>query len=196
VADESDTRELTPDVIGTLVANHREFLAFVQRRVGSRDLAEEILQDAFVRSVGKVDSINESAVGWFYTMLRNAITDHWRRQAAAGRKLDALAAEPIAQETDDELHATACKCVSDLAATLKPEYASALRRIEVDGLSVKEYADEAGITSNNAAVRVFRARQALRTQVSRACGTCADHGCLDCSCERAPAAKAHTSDAV
>ena len=28
------------------------------------------------------------------------------------------------------------------------------------------------------------AREALRKQVTRACGTCADHGCLDCTCEK------------
>nr|MBA3538947.1 RNA polymerase subunit sigma-70 [Deltaproteobacteria bacterium] len=62
------------------------------------------------------------------------------------------------------------------------EYADALRRIEVDGVSVKDYAEEAGISSSNAGVRVFRAREALRRQVARSCGTCATHGCLDCTC--------------
>ena len=38
----------------TLVANHREFLAFVEKRVGDRALAEDILQDAFVRGVDKL----------------------------------------------------------------------------------------------------------------------------------------------
>ena len=71
-----------------------------------------------------------------------------------------------------------------LAATLKPEFSDALLRIELDGISVKDYATEAGISNSNAAVRVFRAREALRKQVARSCGTCADHGCLDCTCAR------------
>jgi RNA polymerase sigma-70 factor (ECF subfamily) len=185
VADESETQEaveLTPDVVGTLVANHREFLAFVQRRVGSRDLAEEIIQDALVRNLDKLDTVRDTAVGWFYRVLRNAITDHWRREAAAGRRLEAIAAE-ASEVPDEELKGVVCKCVGELAGTLKPEYASALRRIELDGVSVKDYADEAGISSNNAGVRVHRAREALRKQVARACGTCADHGCLDCTCK-------------
>jgi RNA polymerase sigma-70 factor (ECF subfamily) len=68
---------------------------------------------------------------------------------------------------------------------LKPEYADALRRIEVDGVAVKDYADTLGISASNADVRLFRAREALRRQVARACGTCADHGCLDCTCHAA-----------
>lgn len=35
-----------------------------------------------------------------------------------------------------------CQCVGELAATLKPEYAEALRRIEIDGVPVKDYAHE------------------------------------------------------
>ena len=50
-----------------------------------------------------------------------------------------------------------CACVGELADTLKPEYAAALRRVEIDGMSVKDYAEEAG-------GRVFRAREALRKQ--------------------------------
>lgn len=77
-----------------------------------------------------------------------------------------------------------CQCVRTLAATLKPEYADALQRVELDGLSVQGFAAEAGIEPNNAAVRVHRARAALRKQVLASCGTCAEHGCRDCTCRR------------
>ena len=177
----------SPEVVATLVANHREFLAFVQRRVGDRAMAEEIVQDALVRSLAKLDTVRDTAVGWFYRVLRNAIVDHQRRRAVAERRLDGYAAEQAdAAVDDDELRRVVCACVGQLADTLKPEYATALRRVELDGLSVKDYAAEAGITSNNAGVRIFRAREALRRQVARACGTCADHGCLDCTCATAP----------
>ena len=85
---------------------------------------------------------------------------------------------------DEELHGVVCKCVADIATTLKPEYAEALHRIEVEGVSVKDYAGQLGISTSNAGVRVFRAREALRKQVVRSCGTCADHGCLDCTCAK------------
>jgi RNA polymerase sigma factor (sigma-70 family) len=175
----------TPEVVARLVANHREFLAFLQSRVGSRAIAEDILQDAFVRGIGKIGDLrdDESAVAWFYRLLRNAVIDRQRRDAAAGRRLDALAAElDDAVEPAVELRGAVCQCVARLADTLKPEYAQALRRIEVDGVAVKDYAAEVGITSGNAAVRVFRAREALKKQVVRSCGTCAEHGCRDCTC--------------
>jgi RNA polymerase sigma-70 factor (ECF subfamily) len=176
------------------VGNHREFLAFLQKRVGDSALAEDILQEAFVRGLHKLDTLEqeESVVAWFYRVLRNAVIDHHRRRAAKDRKLEAFAAELEQQvEPHDEVRGAVCRCVGTLATTLKPEYAEALQRVELDGVPVKDYAQEAGITGNNAAVRVFRARQALRKQVSRSCGTCADHGCLDCTCRSTPQHHCH-----
>jgi RNA polymerase sigma factor (sigma-70 family) len=171
------------DAIELLVANHREFLRYVERRVGDRALAEEIVQDAFVRGIDRGDDIRESAIGWFYRVLRNAVIDHQRRRAVANRRLDELAAELEASaDATEEVRGVACRCVTQLADTLKPEYADALRRIEVDGMAVKDYAEAAGISASNAGVRIFRAREALKKQVTRSCGTCAEHGCLDCTC--------------
>lgn len=177
----------SPEVVQALVDNHRQFLAFLERRVGSRADAEDILQDAFVRGLEKGGQLRdgESAVAWFYRLLRNAVVDHWRRRGAAGRAEDLLAAEWADAATpppDEELFDAVCRCIDDLVDTLKPEFAQAVRRIEVDGVAVKDYAAEAGITANAAGVRVHRARQALRDRVAESCGTCATHGCLDCTC--------------
>ncbi len=186
-ADEAAEVRPPKEMVATLVANHREFLKFVERRVGSRDLAEEILQSAFVKNVEKFDTVRQTAVGWFYKVLRNAIIDHHRRKAVADRRLESFATDAEAnEERDDDLHRVVCKCVADIATTLKPEYADALHRIEVEGVSVKDYADQLGLSTSNAGVRVFRAREALRKQVVRSCGTCADHGCLDCTCAKPP----------
>ena len=176
---------MAPDLTQLLVDNHRQFLAYLEKRVGDRALAEDILQDAFVKSIEKGDDVREedSSVAWFYRVLRNAVIDFYRRRGSRNRALEALAREMEgAVEPPPELRGAICGCVSRLATALKPEYEEAIRRVELDGVAVQDYASEAGITANNAAVRVFRAREALRKQVKASCRTCADHGCLDCSC--------------
>jgi RNA polymerase sigma-70 factor (ECF subfamily) len=183
-AAERDPR--APDVLRLLLDNHARFLGFLERRVGSRDEAEDILQEAFVRSLGRTESLpsEESATAWFYRVLRNAVVDHYRRAGTRARALQVLAAEAEegAAGPDQELEAVACACVMALVDTLKPEYGTALRRVDLDGLSVRHFAEEAGITPGNAGVRLHRAREALRRQVARSCGSCLSHGCLDCSC--------------
>ena len=74
--------------------------------------------------------------------------------------------------------------MAELLDTLKPEYATALREVEMHERSVGDYARDAGITANNAAVRLHRARTAMRNQLLKSCGTCAEHGCVDCTCGR------------
>lgn len=192
--DQAEELETKPsaETVRVLVENHRAFLQFLERRVGDRALAEDILQDAFVRGIGKAGSIREddSTVAWFYRTLRNAVIDHHRRVSAASRSLARFADELAEEEhAPAEMAEQVCGCVSRLAETLKPEYADALKEIDVQGSSVKEFAERHGITPSNAAVRVFRAREALKKRVASACGTCAEHGCYQCSCgEPAPIA--------
>jgi RNA polymerase sigma-70 factor (ECF subfamily) len=178
-------RPIDADVKRVLVENHREFLRFLERRLGRRDLAEDILQEAFARGLTKLEELREgeAVVPWFYRTLRNATIDYWRRTKSADRALARFAEEiETSEEPPETMRDEVCRCVVRLADTLKPEYADALRRIEVDGVSVASFAEEQGITKNNAAVRVFRAREALRRQVAVSCGTCAEHGCLSCTC--------------
>jgi len=172
------------DLVAALAENGRAFLSFLERRVGRREVAEDVLQDAFARSLDKLPLAGEeTAVAWFYRVLRNAVVDQYRRRGASERALASLAQEldeGIEPSPDDR--DAVCRCVTRLTETLKPEYALALRRIDVDGLPVQDYAAEVGITANNARVRVFRAREALRKRVVRWCGSCASRGCIDCTC--------------
>jgi RNA polymerase sigma-70 factor (ECF subfamily) len=75
-----------------------------------------------------------------------------------------------------------CQCVVRPAGSLKPEYAEALQIIEIEGAPVKRYAEQKGLSPGTAAVRVFRAREALKKRVAQSCGVCAEHGCADCTC--------------
>lgn len=186
-ADRSDPA--TDTVVGTLLANHRRFLDFLTARVGSREDAEEILQEAFVRGLQKAGDIrdDENAVAWFYRLLRNAVIDHYRRIATSRKSLEAYAREAPETDTglDADLERAVCACVNDLIPVLKLEYADLIRRVDLGGADVTSAADALGITPGNARVRLHRARAALRDELQRSCRTCATHGCLDCTCSRA-----------
>jgi RNA polymerase sigma-70 factor (ECF subfamily) len=186
VSDACGSADLTAGVVRTLIANHDRFLAFLQRRVQSRAVAEDILQEAFVRGIDRARSLRagESAVAWFYRLLRNALIDHKRRAGAEQRALASFADESTTagDAVDPELHAAICACLTELVDTLKPEYAEALRQVDLGNSAVPDFATQAGITTGNAGVRLHRARQALRRRVEQSCGTCAQHGCWQCEC--------------
>lgn len=176
---------LRPEVVAKLVKHHREFLAFLTPRVGGEEAAREVLQAAFIKGMEKGAALREeeNAVAWFYRLLRNTLVDRHRQQLREARAVEAQAAEmPVSTEELEGLEATVCGCVTELAGTLKPEYATAVRRVDLEGLSVSAFAQEAGLTPGNAAVRLHRARQALGRRLVELCGTCCAHGCVDCAC--------------
>ena len=180
-------KSLSTEAIAQLVAGHREFLAFLERRVESRAAAEDILQSAFARGLERGSGVqDEKVVAWFYRVLRNSVIDHYRHRSTSARAMEAWGRDFTgSQEPEAELRQEICQCVSGLLATLKPEYRDALRIVDLEDGKLSDLAEQSGITAENAAVRVHRARKALRRQVEQACGTCADHGCLDCRCKSA-----------
>lgn len=182
----------SPEAVARLVENHRQFLSFLQARLPNRATAEEVLQAAFVKALEKGGALRdpESAVAWFYRLLRNALIDHYRRTASAGRTLERAAAEALLPP-EPQLHDAVCTCMRTLLPNLKLEYAELLRRVELEQAPLQSVADELGITVNNATVRLHRARRALKRELERSCGTCATHGCLDCSCDAAAAGGCH-----
>jgi len=182
--DPADATEEVPAPLAALLDNHRAFLRYLERRTGDRDLAEDILQDAFLKVMDRPDQApDEGLVPWFYRTLRNAAIDRFRRRDAAGRAVEAFAREiETHAAADPEMESEICACISRLAATLKPEYAEVLEAVDVQGTPVKSYAERSGLSAGNAGVRVFRARAALRKRLRESCGTCAEHGCRDCTC--------------
>jgi RNA polymerase sigma-70 factor (ECF subfamily) len=177
---------MNSEVLELLLQNRGAFRRFLERRVGRGAQAEDLLQDAFERGLKQLEPIErETAVGWFYRVLRNAMIDRARRQGASQAALERLAREleDAREEAPDEREAI-CRCVLRLTDTLKPEYASALRALEIEGQTLAQYASAIGITANNAGVRVHRARAALEKQLKATCGHCAERGCRDCTCRQ------------
>jgi RNA polymerase sigma-70 factor (ECF subfamily) len=178
------TTALSADAVDRLLAARAEFAAFVEARVPSRALAQEILQSAYVRAFERGGALRDeaSAVAWFYRVLRNALTDYYRSRASERRALDAVEREPRAAP---EPPATICGCMHGVLPALKPEYTEILRRVELEQQPLTAAAEALAITPGNAAVRLHRARQALKRGLEQRCGSCAGAGCLDCQCAAA-----------
>ncbi len=174
------------ELAAVLARDRSSFVAFVRRRVRDDATAEDLVSEAFARAMAHLGELRDADAlsAWFYRALRNAVVDHHRRRGTADRALEQWAAETeTVLAANDHSGPNVCRCVVRVAASLKPEYAEALERIEVDGEAVRAFAQARGISSSNAAVRVFRAREALRRGVIAACGSCAEGGCVDCTCD-------------
>lgn len=175
------------EVVEHLLRGKARLLAFLERRLGNRADAEDVLQQALLVLVAKGRSLRrgQSVVAWFHTVLRNLLVDAHRRRVARAKLAARLHAEALVPaEEDDTLFAEICACVHDVMKTLRPGYAEILRLVDLDDRPVARVAVRLGITAANAHVRLHRARRALLEGLRRVCGACLEHGCLDCTCRK------------
>ncbi len=172
-------------LLRTILARRDAFLRFLMARLGNASTAEDVLQSAYLKALEHGSGLrdDESAVAWFYRILRNSIADHYRRGATQTKALEAFAAE-VPATYQHEIRNTVCACIGEVVADLKPEYRSAIERIDLVGVPVEEFAKAERISANNASVRLHRARKAVAKHLMVVCGACAEHKCLDCTCRR------------
>ena len=171
-----------------LIDAREDLLAFVRKRVNDPDVAEDILQSSLLKAVRSAPTLerDDRLIPWFYRILRNAIIDSYRARGPSEREvpLEPELAEEI--EEDSEVYRAACECVLSLIPDLKPEYGQLIEALDIEQRPTETVAAELGITATNLKVRRHRARQALRRSLEQTCRICAEHHCLDCTCEAAP----------
>lgn len=173
----------------SLLPHRARFLRFLERRLGNLHTAEEILQDALLKTFmkGVILSDERSRVAWFFRLLRNAVTDHFRHRQAEARAILGPSGLPGVDSGSQECSAvrSVCHCVTSQVEQLKPEYACILRRVDLERESLEKFASSMSITANHAKVRLHRARAALRERLeATCCGSCLSTGCLDCTCPK------------
>lgn len=171
--------------LGLVLTEHERFAAFVRRRLKDPSQADDVLQTAYARVLAKDAGPRDRTrvTAWFFRVLRRTLLDHLRSESSERRRVEARGRMARLSERDEtSLRAAVCECVSSLLPTLKPEHADLLRRVELEGTSVRAAADALGISPNNAAVRVHRARKALAERLKAVCGACTEHGCMRCTC--------------
>lgn len=175
----SSPEDRTDRVRLTIVNQRDRLLALVRRRAGPGVDAEEVVQVASERALARVDQLRnlERVEAWVSRIACNAAIDELRRRNSALVELDE--AELAEQREKDVVD---CWCVLAQVGSLKTEYATILRRVVIDGARVTDVAVELGLSANNATVRLHRAREALRKQMQKHCGTIDVRSCSECGC--------------
>ena len=171
------------------VGGHRgDLLSMVQRRLSceqprhfryllarlrSREDAEDVLQDYTLKALQGAPGVREDKIdAWLNVSLRNALFDRYRRAGARRRLSEAAAAEPPDCRESEDVDEIALPCLAASVAELKPSYAAVLRRADLEDAPLKDVAAELGLTTNNTAVRLHRAREMLRRVMHARCAAC------------------------
>ena len=178
-----------------LLDARERFLGFLRSKLGDAELAEDVLQESLLKALRAAPDIrdDERLVAWFYRVLQNAVVDVYRRRGADRGRLTGLEGVDLAAEPEETEEAVLCECFRDLVPALKPEYGELIRALDLEGEAPEAAAARLGITPNNLKVRRHRARQALRARLEETCRVCAEHHCLECTCDRGGAERTVTA---
>lgn len=168
-------------VADTVEALRPSLLAYARRRVEGRLDAADVVQAVAVRALEHVGELrdDQSARAWLYQIARNTIAEELRKRSRAEAR-EAIAEFLLEGDPEQE---PPCWCAAALVPSLKPAYAEMLQRAVLHGEPLADVARALGITTNNATVRLHRAREALRMRLREHCGTTSPRSCAECGCE-------------
>lgn len=172
----------TQAALDDLLAHHARVVSFVRSRIGDREAAEDIVQEALAQLVAQPRTIaGKDLIRWFYRVLRNAIIDRHRRRAAELRGLERWQVDPTTRP-NPETTRRVCGCVRAALDGLPQKSRAILEAVELRGMTPAAYGKAHDISSGNAAVRLHRARRLLAHRLKGICGTCTLDACSDCDC--------------
>jgi RNA polymerase sigma-70 factor, ECF subfamily len=140
---------------------HTKLYRFIAGRVPDGDIAEDILQDVYLKIHTHIDGLRETdrLESWIYQITRNAIIDHYRR-ARPQEELSESLASPL--ENEPEAVSELASSVRGMLDCLPDAYRQALELTELQGLSQVELATRLNISVSGAKSRVQRGREKLK----------------------------------
>jgi RNA polymerase sigma-70 factor (ECF subfamily) len=160
-----DTRAAGERLLATYDKGVAVVYAYLRRRVGSQDLAEELTAETFLAAAATVtrdppsgpDSVT---VGWLVGIARHKLVDHWRRAAREERTLTVLGTdEEIAEPWEAVLDRFRAERV---LAELPTQHRAVLTLRYLDDLAVRDVAELLGRTEHATEALLVRARRRFR----------------------------------
>ena len=171
----ADTQDSAADLALQLAAERPRQLRFLRSRLPSLQDAEDAWQDAAIKFLQHAEALGaaERPQAWMGVSLRRLVVDRYRRAAVQRRTLEALAVQPAPDAADDEEDLVVpSDCLKAALGGLKPGYRQILAETYLEDRPLKEVARRLELTANNAAVRLHRARHALRQAMAEKCQAC------------------------
>jgi len=172
-ASDADDRELVDRVkhgdataYDRLVRRHIRRATMIARRLlGNVEDAEDLVQEAFVRALNRIDSFDDSRAfaPWFFRLLINAGLNARKARALRAAEPEtgefpSRAANPLELTERGEIRE---RFIAALAS-LPPRQRLVISMFEVDGLSTAEIAAALGISRETVRWHHHQARQKLR----------------------------------
>jgi RNA polymerase sigma-70 factor (ECF subfamily) len=150
---------------------HEDLAGFIRRRVPDEHVADDLVQETFVRIHENLDQLEDAdrMAGWVFTIARNVIHEHYRRQPGHAAPLDEDAVAATPPGPLDRWRRDGAEWLRELIGALPETYREAVLLSELDGLTQQEVADRLGLSLSGAKSRIQRGRALLKESLERCC---------------------------
>jgi RNA polymerase sigma-70 factor (ECF subfamily) len=156
-------------------AYHAPLHRFIQRRVGEASVADDILQEVFLRALARIETLHDpqKVRSWLYRITRHAIIDYYRTHRPWHKLPEELSIP--AHEDTAEARQELAQCLLSFMECLPDPYRNALLLSDLAGQTQRHIATHQGLSVSGAKSRVQRGRAMLRTLLERCCRIVLDH---------------------
>ncbi len=156
-------REVTPDLLPEVLGDHLDRLyRAAWAMCGSREEAEDLVQETFVRVLSKrrVIGSDEDALPYLLSVLRNTFVSSLRTKSRRPRTAPIEEAEPrlAAPSSRSPSEVLAAREVFAAIAALPGDQRDAVAAVDVAGLSYAEAAESLGVPTGTIMSRLSRGR--------------------------------------
>ena len=154
---------------------HSKLHSFIQSRVHEKSMADDILQDVFVRIQSRIGTLKEDSKiqSWIYQITRNAMIDHYRSSKKISELPKSLASPEI--DPGDKTIQEIASCLLPMIQALPNHYRETLMLSEIEGLSQKDVAIKMGLSLSGVKSRVQRGRTLVKKFLMDCCRFEFDH---------------------
>src|SRR4051812_26187210 len=167
------------DAFGVLHDRYRQRLfAYVRQMLsaGSRQDAEDVLQDVFVRAYGALrhDAREMNVRAWLYRVAHNRCIDHLRRPVPPAAELFEVSRKPLHDPVEEAQRRDDLRRLVEDVGRLPEQQRSALLMREIDGMTYADLANALDVTVPAVKSLLVRARVGLVEAIEARDADCAE----------------------
>ncbi|WP_316794678.1 RNA polymerase sigma-70 factor [Pedobacter frigoris] len=166
-------KEGDESAFGKFYAHYSEMIyGRLLRLLKDQDMADEIIQDLFLKIWEKRQQINpsQSLKSYLYTIAENLVYDHFRK-VARDRKLQErfrqVTTELYSHTEEDLLNKENKEIIDQAIASLPPQRRKAFVLCKVEGKSYEEAARLMGVSSSTVSNHLVKATSAIRDYIRK-----------------------------
>jgi len=162
-----------------------ELLGFIKSRINDSSIADDLLQEVFIKIHLKKDNLNDDTklTSWIYQITRNKIIDYYRKKRIE------IPQEQFNTQLPEELELTNkdfTKCLTPFINQLSQVDKDIIHQTTFLGISQKEYALKNNLSYSTVKSKTQRARKKLKDLFIGCCNIETDkYGTIisdDCDC--------------